>query len=328
MTDDEPLELTDEAPDFAKFEADAGKEPEPANDAEPKEPEAKEPEAKDDDPDGDDKHEKRRSKPATERIAEITRARREAERRAEAAEARLAAIESGNAVDPTQAIAELEAKRPSPEDFEFGEADSAYIDALTDWKLDVRDAKREAKEAERAKEAGATAEQQQIAGKLSEGVANVEKAGAEKYEDFETAIEAAVEARGGEPLPPLVSIGIAVSPAGADIAYRLATDDATAAKLEKLAGTNVLAAALAFGELEGEYMSDDDGDLDLRDSVDQMRLNGRMKARMRGVSKPQARKATEAPEPAKHRLRGGGGQFEAGADTTDFAAFERKANAR
>ena len=36
-------------------------------------------------------------------------------------------------------------------------------------------------------------------------------------------------------------------------------------------------------------------------------------------------KATAAPEPPGHRVRGGGGQFETSPDTTDFAKFEKMA---
>jgi hypothetical protein len=88
----------------------------------------------------------------------------------------------------------------------------------------VRDAKARDESGKAAEVNKQTEAQQEVVGKLHDGMAAIEKAGPEKYEDFETKISEAIEARGGEPLHPMVSIGIAVSPAGADIAYRLATD--------------------------------------------------------------------------------------------------------
>jgi hypothetical protein len=269
------------------------------------------PELKDDEqPEG----EKKRSRPWSQRVDILTARLREAERRAAEAESRSAAAPA-KADEPT-------APDPNDAKYEFGEADPQYIkdSALFEVRKEIADERR--KERETAEAQGKKAE---VAGKISEGMANIEKGGPEKYEDFEAKIAEAVEARGGEPLPPLVSIGIAVSPAGLDIAYKLATDEAAAAKLEKLATTNPQAAAVAFGELEGEFTENDD-DLDLADPLDMARMLGRMKARLagKGGQSPVERKLTKAPNPAEHRARGGTGQFEVGDDTEDFAAFERK----
>lgn len=270
-----------------------------------------------------EKDEKGRSRPWSKRVDILTARLREAERRAEEAEAR------ANGVQPKQpaSVEEVQAKKPNPDDFEFGVADPDYTDALTDWKLDLRDARaNDAAKADREADQANQA-QRQIVGKLEEGMATIEKTGAEKYDDFEQVIEQAVEARGGEPLPPLVSIGIAVSPAGADIAYNLAKDEALSSKLERLAQTNPQAGALAFGELEGQYLpaDHDDSDLNLADPLDLIRMNGRMKARLAGKAgqTPTERKTTKAPA-APERARGAGGQFEVSDDTEDFAAFERK----
>lgn len=313
--------------DFAAFEAAAigGEEPAPAVQAEPVvEAEAK-PEPLDlteadeavevgegeeggeehTDPDG----KKRRSKPAHLRIAQLTAQLRETERER----------------DALKSPAETPTEKPDPATFEFGEADPAYIDALTDWKIDKR-------EADRAKASEANATRQQFVDRINTGVSGAETAGKAKYTDFEAKIEAAVEARGGDPLPPLLTVAIGLSPVGGDIIYRLATDEAASARLEKLAKGGEPAQrsmAMALGELEGEYLeADADDDLDIDDSLDMARLIGRMKARLKGAKPAPKVTTTNAPEPPAQQARGGSGKFQVGADTSDFAAFEKMANAK
>jgi hypothetical protein len=260
------------------------------------------------------KDEKKRSRPWSQRVDILTARLREAER--EAAELRARA--GGDKADDDPA------PDPNSDKYEFGEADPQFIRDF------AAHAARQAIKEERAKAAeadAATAGQREVAAKLHEGMANIEKTGAEKYEDFEAKIAEAVDARGGEPLPPLVSVGIAVSPAGADIAYRLATDEAASERIEKLAQTNPQQAAIEFGKLEGEYLDDDsDADLNPADPLDMARMLGRMKARLSGkrAPNPVERKTTKAPAPPETRARGGNGQFEVSDDTEDFAAYERK----
>ncbi len=264
--------------------------------------------------------EKKRSRPWSQRVDNLTARLRDAERRAAEAEARVSPQEETKeqAPDPF-------AKNDDGSDkYEFGEADPQFL------RDDARFAVREELRAEREKTAEGdkkTAAQREIVGKIETGMASIEKAGVEKYDDFEAKIGEAVEARGGEPLPPLVSIGIAVSPAGADIAYRLATDEKAASKIENLARTNPRAAAMEFGELEGQYLdNEEDNDLNMDDPLDMARLIGRERARRKGLKPGAVRKLTQAPEPAEHRSRGANGQFETRPDTEDFAAFERMAN--
>lgn len=311
--------MTDDSEDFAAFEAkvsaaeptEAPKEVEAEAVTEPVEEAAddvadettEEPKAEDDEP------KKRRSKPASERIAELTARLRETERERDA-------LKSPSETKPLE--------KPDPADFEFGEADPDYLDKLTDYKLETRDA-------EKAKQTEAQQAEQQKRDELQAGIAKAEEAGKAKYDDFDAKITEAVEARGGVPLPQLLSTGISLSPVGGDITYRLATDEAISERLETLAQTNIQACALAFGELEGEYLTDDtDADLDMTDQLDMARMLGRMRARLKGskpVEKP-AIKLTNAPEPPKERARGGSGQFGTAPDTTDFAAFEKLATAR
>lgn len=271
--------------------------------------------------------ERKRSRPWSRRVDVLTARLRETERQLEELRTNGGKPAEG-AKTPT--LAEVESAKPKAEDFEFGTADPDYVDALTDWKLDVREAKQRDAAGKTAEQSSAQAARAEIAGKIGEGMAAVEKAGTERYDDFETRVAEAVEARGGEPLPPLLGVAIAVSPVGADIAYRLATDEAASDRLEQLTKTNPLKAAQAFGELEGEF-TDDDDDLNLADPLDMARAMGRMRTRTKGngnggvkAAPAIERKVTKAPKPAEHRARGGAGQFEVSDDTDDFAAFEKK----
>jgi hypothetical protein len=254
----------------------------------------------------EDKQRKSRSQRWEKRVDNLTARLREAERRATEAEARV----SGQPVK-APSIEEVTAKKPDPAQFEYGAADPEYLEAITDWKLELRDAKTNADREKQGEEGKKVAAQQEVVAKLHEGMAAIEKTGAEKYDDFEEKLGAAVEARGGEPLHPMVSVGIAVSPAGADVAYKLATDEAAADKIESLAKTNPQAAAVAFGELEGEFVDDDD-DLNLGDPLDMARMIGRMKTRLAGKGPEVERKVSKAPAPPEQRARGAGGKFEGG----------------
>ena len=319
ITDDtQAVEATEN--DFAAFEAAANAaEPQPAE-AKPEEeasPVDEAEEAKDEPTDEveeeqeDEAPKKRRSKPASERIAELTARLRETERERDA-------LRTG----PTET---KEPVKPDPSAYEFGEADPDYLDALTDYKIEVRDAeKAKVNEVEQSKTA--------MLNRLNTGVALAEETAREKYEDFDTKIKEAVAARNGEPMPVMLTVGIGVSPVGGDILYRLASDDAEAERIEKLAATGGPGFALALGQIEGEYLDNDaDDDLDLTDQADVLRMLGRMKARLKGARAPEPKKATiattNAPEPPKQRMRGGSGQFGVSPDKTDFAAFEKLASA-
>lgn len=294
--DDDTLELTDgdEAVDVPDDEEGGEEDP----DAEPEE----------------GKRRPRRSKPASERIAELTARLREAERKLEAKD------------DKTEPAKEPEA--PKAEDFEFGEADPKYLDALTDYKIEKRDV-------ERQKVDTARAEQQKVIDRIGAGVAKAEAEAKEKYEDFDDRIAEAIEARGGEALPPMLTVGIGISPVGADIIYRLATDDAASARLEKLARggqATSKALALALGEIEGEYLTEgDDADLDMTDDHDMARMMGRMRARLAGRKAeapakdvPKDIPETQAPEPPEKRARGGAGRGKVPVDTDDMKAFMKE----
>lgn len=309
----------EEAPDAEKQEEAAAPETSEEQEDAPDAPDDEEEEvAEDEEEDGGRK--RRRSKPLTARLAEERWKRGEAERELEELRSKLSA-QKDEAPKP---------EKPNPDDFEYGESDPEYIDKLTDYKIEVRDAEKEAKKTEQQDEQRT---QQQMFEKINTGVALAEEKAKAKYDDFDEKIAEAVKARDGEALPPLLTIGIGISPVGGDIIYRLATDEAASERLEKLAMGGAKTAnqmAMALGELEGEYMDDDgDDDLDMTDQMDMSRMMGRMRARMKGpkVETPKI-KTSNAPEPPKQRARGGSGQLGVSPDTTDFAAFEKLAAVR
>lgn len=266
---------------------------------------------------GGEEHEvdgkRRRSKPASQRIAELTAKLRETERQL--------AARNAPADEPA-----APPEKPDASAFEFGEADPAYIDKMTDWKLENRDF-------ERSKVDTEAKQRQQWADRVSTGVALAEENAKAKYTDFDERLAEAVEARGGEPLPAALSIGVSLSPVGGDLIYRLATDDAASERLESLAkAKNAHGFAMAMGELEGEYLEDmSDADLDTSDQVDMARMMGRMRARMKGSKAPAQTQApaptvsvTNAPEPPSQRIRGSAGRGKIAADTDDMQAFMRE----
>jgi len=81
-------------------------------------------------------------KSAQERINELTAKQREAERRAQAAEARLAELQSPASQPQTDG-------KPDPEQYPGGVYDPDYIDALTDWKVEQAVEKRTKETAQR-----------------------------------------------------------------------------------------------------------------------------------------------------------------------------------
>lgn len=318
--------------DFAAFEAAATEDAPPPEAKEPETPaegeearteddetpavndEAAEPEG--DEPEGDDKPEKRRSKPAHTRIAELTAKMREFERRAIDAEARAAST-------PPAAPVELTRPDPNDEKYEFGEADPQYLEDVMDYKVEV-------KLAERAKSADTEAQRTaavEAVTALDEGWEAQATKGAEKYNDFDKVVLESAAA-GEWACPPMVAAAISSSEVGSDVAYHLAKNpdqaEAIAAQLE----VDPIAAATRFGTIEGGFMDAKP----VRPPANAHPLDKALYAgRMLGFidkAKPDPVKLTNAPEPPRHNVRGGAGKFEVGADTSDFAAFERKVNAR
>ena len=231
------------------------------------------------------------------RINELTKARREAERHAEALERRLGEIEVKLRQDLTAQQDEGKQEEdlpPEAEDFEYGEIDPNYIKALVDFetKQVLAVAKEEFKQ-ERQAEAAAQ-EAQELRHKWD---AQVER-GAENFDDFHEKVVTGAE-KGEWSLTPDMAELVIESPVGAEIAYYLATHSQESAQV---AVQSPLRQAAYFGRLEARFSSPADAP----------------KAK-------KAKKATKAPPPVAH-ARGAGGKFQPSASTDDFAVFEAMAN--
>jgi len=226
---------------------------------------------------------KPKGKSVQERIDEITAARREAERDAEYWRSKALGKQPEQ-----QSEAQPEANaRPNPESFEFGEADPAYIEALTDWKVDTK---------------LAVAQQKQS---VDTAIAQLEtnyskrlESAREELPDYDDKVTKSA-ARGEWPCPPLVALAIKESEVGPKVAYHLANNREEAIAISRL---SPIEQAVAFGRLEAKFI---------------------------GQPAPQPNIATNAPEPAQARTKGG--QFAAPSGLDDRLSQEewlRRRNAQ
>ena len=255
---------------------------------------------------GEEKSEKpaKEAKPektAKERIAEITKARRSAERdlqsernRNEDLERRLAALEGKPLPEKGKETKGDPDVEPKPSDYEYGEVDTKYIRALARF-----EARQEFKAAEektqKSRQSDAAAKE---AKEFGEKKAALAEAGAAKYDDFdELVIEGATN--GEWPLSDTIGKLMLGSEVGADIAYHLASNPKEA---RKLFSQTPLEQAAAFGRLEARFSSAEDA-----------------------PKKPEI-KVSKASPPIQG-ARGRSAATTVSPATTDFKAFEAQAMA-
>jgi hypothetical protein len=281
--DEEPVE--GEEPEEDEEEPVEGEEPEEGEE-EPVEDEAEPP----------------KKKTFKERAADLTRLRRAAERRAEAAEAELATLRSGKEPTKKEEPAKEEPKvaKPKPSDFTLGEFDGGYIEALAEWKANELFAK---DKAERAKEE-ATREQQRVVTENTSKAKAIAEAGIKAYPDKDGTGESEFEAKVlsspiiTKELTQTIHDLILTSTVGHKIAYHLATHPKEA---REVFSKTPMAQAAFFGRLEERFTA-------------------------KAVSKVQTR-APKVPPPQTN-ARGAGGKFQTSPATTDFASFEAMATAK
>lgn len=260
------------------------------------------PDARDQDEEAKEPAKTKPKKTAQERIGEITHARREAERRADAertradaAEARAAALERGDTKQPLTKQPEAakdDKDRPKPDAYEYGELDGKYIADVTAYEVNKAIATHTAKQEEtRQAEAAAVKqrEYQKRAGDMLE-------AGRAKFEDFDDQVlEGTVITK---ELTGVIHDLLLESEVGADIVYHLATHPKEA---RAIFSKSAIAQAADFGRLEARFT-----------------------APPKAEKKPDP-KPPSAPDPVK-QPRGAGGKFATAPETSDFAAFEALAN--
>lgn len=199
---DAPAPATDapKADDAPKVEGDADKTDPPAEG----EPKTEDPPAP-------------KKQTAQERIAEVTRARREAERRADAAEARLAALDKPKTED--RPITDGE---PDPTTFDYGEADPAYIKALARFEARQEFAEQNARQ-----------QQNNQIQERDRSWETAQAAARSKYADYDEVVtEGAHEGKWA--CTPAMSHAIKTSETGPDVAYHLATNPDDARRIAAL----------------------------------------------------------------------------------------------
>lgn len=241
------------------------------------------------------------------RLGELVRERHEADtreaaatRRAEAAEARAREAEEaaarGEKPKPKAAATpapENEAAKPKPEDYEFGEYDPKYQDAMVEYRVEQSIAKLAAKnQAAQQEQAQRTAEAERTA-----RWGNVIEKGAAKNPDFEAKV---LKSTADWKLSKQMWEMAVDSEVGDDVLYALASDPAESRRIFDLP---LVRQAAEFGKLEARFVQPKPGE---GESTAKDGAAGHL---------------PKAPKP-QTRVRGAGGQYKTDAGTKDFAAFE------
>lgn len=242
---------------------------------------------------------------AQERINELTRARRQAEREAAELRKRLEALEARAEPkepapkEPEAAKKEALAGPPKPDDFEFGELDSEYIAAVVKYEAGQQIAEFRQSIAQEREQAAAAEQQRAMQEKFQQQAVR----GKEKYDDFEEKVVRGAQ-EGAWPLSETLGPLLVESEVGEDIAYHLATNPQEAEEVFRLSPVEQ---ARYFGKVEAKFSA------------------ARAAATGGEAEKPATTRAPKAPAPVPP-VKGAGGRFQPSASTDDFAAFEAAAN--
>ena len=170
----------------------------------------------------------KKHKSAQRRIDALTREKHDAQREAEYWKGKVSGVEPAPQRD-TQPFG-----KPTPENFTTVEE---YVDALTDWKLQTRDAE--------VAEVNARTEREQTYNKtVSDFQPQLEKARA-KYEDYDEVVNQPI-------FTPSVSMALLDSEYGAEIAYYLGTHPVEATRLNGLPPLRMLR---ELGKMEVRFAS-------------------------------------------------------------------------
>jgi hypothetical protein len=293
---------TDEATDEADGEATGEGASEGADGEGESAGEGNEGDGEGDEGDGESPAPPRPKKTTQERINELTRARREAERTAERLEARLRELERSQEAPPPKEEAPKEEApaAPNPDDFDYGEIDPRYISAsvayqtqqsIAAWQREEH-ARQQTELAERVRREA----QDKFAAKVDEG--------SRKYDDFYEKVVIGAE-KGEWPLSDEMGSLLVESDVGDDIAYHLASHPEEAVRVYR---QTPVEQARYFGRLEAKFSAE------------------RTAATGNGAGKP-AKRAPKAPPPVRPAVGAHGGH-EPSAMSDDFLAFERRVNAQ
>lgn len=237
---------------------------------------------------------------AEDRIRQLTKQRRTAERerdeaRRERDEAKRPAASAEDEQDDLTAEGEAdkEGKRPDPKDYQYGQLDDKYLADVIAYGVNKALAQERAKNEKTRQEQAASDEAQKFGDKLQK----LHTAGSadETLKDFDEVVVEAGKA-GDYDLSQLTLELCADSDVGAKVLYHLATNPQEATRIYKLQPAQQ---AAAFGRLEAKFSAP--------------------------AAKAPKPPREEIPPPIK-QPRGAGGKFAITPETSDFEAFERLAN--
>lgn len=249
---------------------------------------------------------------AKKRIAALTKARRDAERRAEAVareleeyksgkrkpEAPAAPAKGGDAEDSPEIVArDSEGNvlpEPDPKNYKYGEVDTKYLKDVVTYSNAFARAQVE-HEQEQIRQTQAAEQRVQ---ELRESWDTVVENGLSRYDDFEKKVLAAGE-RGDYDLTQSTFEMAASSEYGAEIMYHLASNPKTASKVAKMGERD-----------QARYLG---------------RLEAAIETSLKG-SKGKQRTAPRAAPPPARSPRGKGGRFVNPAKSGNFADFEAHIN--
>lgn len=257
-------------------------------------------------PEGEEKPKKKKT--VEERIAELTAKRRDAERESASKDDTIAdlqrQIDELKGKKPEEDLTtekrdpKSEIKPPNPDDFEYGEFDTKYREAYSEYQDKLVDAKVQSRlDAERKKDVearqadAADAKRQELGAKLLEH----EKAGIKEFDDFEDALSALEDIK--TPIAAETTEALLESEHAHKILYHLGKNPKEAAEM---ASQSPLKQAQYLGRLEAKFS-----------------------AEAAAKSEKPKPKTSKAPEPPS-RSRGANGQFQGDDATTDFKAFRER----
>lgn len=250
----------------------------------------------------DDRRNERRNS-ADKRIAQAVGRQRAAEREASALRTRLDALErrldAGLTQQPPRANNNSNSGDESPPnsaDYQYGELDPRYISDLSRYETLKTIREEDTRRAQAQQQHRENAGRAEMATKFRE----FESDGLARYDDFAEIVTEPAN-RGEWALSPLLASLILDSEHGPDIAYHLASDRKEAKRVFELTPAKQ---AAWFGQ---------------REAV--------LSAETPAAGNP-ALRVSRAPESPRRQARGSGSRQPASPDTTDFAAFERMANAK
>lgn len=229
-------------------------------------------------------------------------------------EARLKALETRPLTGDGKPAITIDKDAPRATDYEFGELDAGYIRDLAVHET------RKAIAAERTTQTAAsqTEAQRREAQELKIKADKFGAAGLEAYDDFEEVVMEGAK-NGDWPLSKTFGDLMFDSDAGTHIAYYLATH---AKEATRIMGLSPTAQAAAFGRLEAAFSSTSSDATEQQEDQDETTPG---QGKVPAVKTPTLGNTTKATPPPKHAARGAGGKTQVGADTKDFAAFERMA---